>query len=107
MLATACLFLISGRIYQLYSTKSVYVISLVIFEAGSALCGAAPTSVAFIIGRAITGLASAGIFTGEMMIILPHIPLRKRSVYTSFFGLASGVASVFGPLIGGSFTGKV
>jgi MFS family permease len=77
MLATACLFLISGRIYQLYSTNSVYVISLVIFEAGSALCGAAPTSVAFIIGRAITGLASAGIFTGEMMIILPHIPFAN------------------------------
>ncbi|KAH8753130.1 hypothetical protein BGZ57DRAFT_723654, partial [Hyaloscypha finlandica] len=60
-LATACLFPISGRIYQLYSTKSVYAISLVIFEDGSALCGAAPTSVAFIIRRAITGLASAGI----------------------------------------------
>jgi MFS family permease len=107
MLATACLFPISGRIYQLYSTKWVYITSLVIFESGSALCGAAPSSVAFIIGRAVTGLASAGIFTGGMMIILPLIPLRKRPVYTSFFGLASGLASVLGPLMGGSFTDKV
>jgi MFS family permease len=106
MPATACLFPISGRIYQLHSTKSIYVISLVIFEAGSALCGAAPTSVAFIIGRAITGLASAGIFTGGMMI-LPLIPLRKPPVYTSLFGLASGVASVLGPFMGGPFTDKV
>jgi MFS family permease len=103
MPATACLFPISGRIYQ---TKSIYVISLVIFEAGSALCGAAPTSVAFIIGRAITGLASAGIFTGGMMI-LPLIPLRKPPVYTSLFGLASGIASVLGPFMGGPFTDKV
>jgi MFS family permease len=107
MLATACLFPISGRIYRLYSTKWVFLISLVIFEAGSALCGAAPSSVAFIIGRAIAGLASAGIFTGGMMIILPLIPLRKRPIYTSFFGLASGVSSVLGPLMGGAFTDRV
>jgi len=107
MLAAACLFPISGRIYQLYSTKWVFIISLVIFEAGSALCGAAPSSVAFIIGRAIAGLGSAGIFTGGMMIILPLIPLRKRPIYTSFFGMAFGVASVLGPVMGGAFTDKV
>jgi MFS family permease len=77
MLATACLFPISGRIYRHYSTKWVFITSLVIFEAGSALCGAAPSSVAFIIGRAIAGLASAGIFTGGMMIILPLVPFAN------------------------------
>jgi MFS family permease len=82
-------------------------ISLVIFEAGSALCGAAPSSIAFIIGRAIAGLGSAGIFTGGMMIILPLIPLRKRPTYTSFFGMVFGVASVLGPVMGGAFTDKV
>jgi len=107
MLTAACLFPISGRIYQLYSTKWVFLISLVIFEAGSALCGAAPSSVAFIIGRAIAGLGSAGIFTGGMMIILPLIPLRKRPTYTSFFGMVFGVASVLGPVMGGAFTDKV
>jgi MFS family permease len=107
MLAAACLFPISGRIYQLYSTKWVFLISLVIFETGSALCGAATSSVAFIIGRAIAGLGSACIFTGGMMIILPLIPLRKRPIYTSFFGMAFGVASVLGPIMGGVFTDKV
>ena len=107
MLTAACLFPISGRIYQLYSTKWVFIISLIIFEAGSALCGAAPSSVAFIIGRAIAGLGSAGIFTGGMMIILPLIPLRKRPTYTSFFGMVFGVASVLGPVMGGAFTDKV
>jgi len=100
-------FPISGRIYKIYSTKWAYLTSLVILEAGSALCGAAPNSIAFIIGRAITGLASAGIFTGGMMIILPLIPLRKRPVYTSFFGLAAGLSSVLGPVLGGTFTDKV
>jgi MFS family permease len=107
MLATACLFPVSGRIYQLYSTKWVYISSLVVFEIGSALCGAAPSSTAFILGRAIAGLGSAGIFTGSTTIILPIIPLRKRPVYTSFSGLAFGVSSVLGPVLGGVFTDKV
>lgn len=80
---------------------------MVIFEAGSALCGAAPSSVAFIIGRAIAGIGSAGIFSGGSMIILPLVPLRKRPVFTSIFGLAFGISSVLGPIIGGTFTDKV
>ncbi|KAH8653929.1 putative aflatoxin efflux pump [Tricladium varicosporioides] len=107
MLATACLLPISGRIYQLYSTKWVFLTSLIIFEVGSALCGAAPSSVAFIIGRAIAGLASAGIFTGSMTIMFPFIPLRKRPIFTALFGLASGVSSVLGPVMGGALTDNV
>ena len=107
MLTAACFFPISGRIYQLYSTKWVFLLSILIFEAGSALCGAAPNSIAFIIGRAITSLGSAGIFSGGMMIILPLVPLRKRPVFISLFGMAFGLASVLGPLIGGTFTDHV
>ena len=107
MLTAACFFPISGRIYQLYSTKWVFLLSILIFEAGSALCGAAPNSIAFIIGRAIAGLGSAGIFSGGMMIILPLVPLRKRPVFTSIFGMAFGLASVLGPIIGGTFTDHV
>ena len=78
-----------------------------IFEAGSALCGAAPNSTTFIIGRAIAGLGSAGIFSGGMMVILPLVPLRKRPIFTSLFGMAFGLSSVLGPIIGGTFTDHV
>ena len=107
MLTAACFNPITGRVYQLYSTKWVFLLSIVIFEAGSALCGAAPNSIAFIIGRAIAGQGSAGIFSGGMMIILPLVPLRKRPIFTSIFGLAFGVSSVLGPVIGGTLTDRV
>ncbi|KAL9090537.1 MAG: hypothetical protein Q9165_005298 [Trypethelium subeluteriae] len=93
-----------GRIYQLYPTKWVFVLSLVIFEVGSALCAAAPSSIAFIIGRAIAGTGAAGIFCGSMMIVVSLVPLRKRPVFNSVLGMAFGVSSVLGPLIGGAFT---
>ncbi|KAF2097192.1 putative aflatoxin efflux pump, partial [Rhizodiscina lignyota] len=107
MLTGACFNPVFGRIYKLYSTKWAFLISIVIFEAGSALCGAAPNSTSFIVGRAIAGLGSAGIFSGGSMLILPLVPLRKRPVFTSIFGMIFAVSSVLGPIVGGTFTDKV
>ena len=104
MLTAAIFFPLSGRLYQLCATKWAYIASIVVFEAGSALCGAAPSSAALIVGRAIAGMGSAGIFTGGIMIIVPLVPLHRRPVFTSFFGVAFGISSVLGPIIGGSFT---
>lgn len=92
-----------GKIYQLYDTKWTYLTSIIIFEAGSALCGAAPSSPVLIVGRAIAGIGAAGIGCGAVMVIIPLVPLRKRPVFTSFFGLAFGISSVLGPFVGGTF----
>lgn len=45
--------LIFGRVYTYYSPKWVLLWSILLFEIGSAVCGSAPNSIAFIIGRAI------------------------------------------------------
>jgi MFS family permease len=42
----------------------MFIGSIVLFEAASALCGAAPTMDALIIGRAIAGIGGTGIFLG-------------------------------------------
>ncbi|KAH7007565.1 hypothetical protein EDB80DRAFT_684790 [Ilyonectria destructans] len=51
--------------------------TLFVFELGSLICGVAPTSTALIIGRAIAGLGSAGIFTGSLATIA-HIVDREE-----------------------------
>ncbi|KAL2871714.1 MDR family MFS transporter [Aspergillus lucknowensis] len=107
MLTCASFNPIFGRLYQLYSTKWTFLSSIIVFEIGSALCGAAPNSTAFIVGRAIAGLGSAGIFSGGMMIIIPLVPLRKRPMFTSTFGMTFAISSVIAPIIGGAFTDKV
>lgn len=84
-----------------------FLLSIIIFETGSAICGAAPNSTAFIIGRAIAGLGSAGIFSGCLLIMIPMIPLHRRPAFQGLFGMVFGIASVLGPLIGGGFTGGV
>jgi MFS family permease len=107
LLTGACFNPIFGRIYQLYSTKWTFLVSILIFEVGSVVCGAAPSSVAFIIGRAVAGIGAAGIFQGGMMVIVGLIPLSKRPMYTALFGLSFGVCAVLGPIVGGVFTDKV
>ncbi|KAL2674108.1 hypothetical protein Neosp_012554 [[Neocosmospora] mangrovei] len=64
-LLTLCAFqLLFGKIYSFLSIKKTLLSVILLFEIGSTICGAAPNSVVFIIGRAIAGLGAAGIMTG-------------------------------------------
>ncbi|KAJ5730746.1 major facilitator superfamily domain-containing protein [Penicillium malachiteum] len=107
MLASASSQMLFGRIYKFYNMKWVFSSSIVLFEIGSAICGAAPSSNAFIAGRAIAGFASAGIFSGCMLILISMVPLHKRPMFQGLFGAVFGIASVMGPLVGGAFTSGV
>jgi MFS family permease len=107
MLTNCALQLLYGRIYKFYSTKWVFVGCLGIFEVGSALCGSAPTSLAFIIGRSIAGIGTAGIFSGSQMALFYTVPLHRRPIYMGLLGATFGIASVVAPLLGGVFTDEL
>ena len=106
LLTTAAFQLLFGKFYSFFSIKYVYLTAIAIFELGSLICGVAPNSSALIIGRAVAGLGSAGVFSGALIIVAYSVPLRQRPMYSGFIGAMYGIASVAGPLLGGVFTDK-
>jgi MFS family permease len=67
-LTTSAFQLLFGKIYSFYSTKITFLVTILLFELGSAISGAAPNSVAFIVGRAIAGIGGAGIASGAVRL---------------------------------------
>lgn len=96
-----------GKVYKYYHVKPLFLSGVLLFEIGSAICGAAPSSTVFILGRAIAGLGSSGMFSGMMVILFHTVPLHQRPIWQGAFGAVFAVASVIGPLVGGAFTQNV
>jgi MFS family permease len=63
-MASAATILMINRAYGLFNVKILLNLSVFVFEVGSALCGAAPTSSSLIVGRVIAGIGGAGMYLG-------------------------------------------
>ncbi|KAI9319589.1 major facilitator superfamily domain-containing protein [Zopfochytrium polystomum] len=96
-----------GQLADIFGRKSVYLFAIVIFEIGSALCGAATSMPFLIVARAVAGLGGGGIFSLVIIIIADLVPLRDRAKWTGVIGAGFGLASVAGPLLGGAFVDHV
>ena len=101
----ACAFqFVFGKAYTLFSVKRVFLLANAISIAGSLLCGTATTSTMLVVGRAVAGLGSAGLFAGCFVIPVQSIPLRRRPMFFASMGGIEGVATLAAPLLGGALT---
>ncbi|KAK2776213.1 hypothetical protein FQN53_002847 [Emmonsiellopsis sp. PD_33] len=92
-----------GKSFGVFNIKWTYILSLVIFEVGSAICGAAPTMDALIVGRVIAGMGGAGMYLGTITYIAMTTSPREGPHYMAIAALVWGVGTVLGPIIGGAF----
>ncbi len=67
---------------------------------GSAICGAAPTINALIVGRAICGVGGAGMYVGVMTLLSVTTTPQERPMYIGLTGVTWGLGTVLGPIVG-------
>ncbi|OBT41742.1 hypothetical protein VE00_07987 [Pseudogymnoascus sp. WSF 3629] len=95
--------LLWSKLYTLVSQKWLFVLTVLCFELGSALCGAATSMDMLIIGRAIAGAGGTGIYFGVMALITSMTSFNERPMYFALTGWAWGAGTVLGPIVGGGF----
>ncbi|MFC5290554.1 MFS transporter [Actinokineospora guangxiensis] len=91
-----------GRLGDLHGRRRLFAIGLGLFTAASAACGLAPSAGLLVAARVLQGVA-AGMMAPQVLAILGTSfdgPARVRAF--AAFGLAKGMAGVFGQLIGGA-----
>jgi EmrB/QacA subfamily drug resistance transporter len=101
MLALAAVIPVSGWAARRFGAKNIYLISLVLFTAGSALCGLATSTTELVGFRVLQGLGGGMIMPiGQLMMAETAGPQRMGRVM-SIIGVPMMLAPIFGPTIGG------
>ncbi|WQF87797.1 Putative major facilitator superfamily, MFS transporter superfamily [Colletotrichum destructivum] len=95
--------LLWGKVYGVFNIKWVYIFNIFLFEAGSALCGAAPNIEALIIGRVISGVGGSGMYSGTLTYVSVLSNDQEKPAYLAGSTMIWGVGSVLGPVVGGAF----
>ena len=92
-----------GKLFAKFNGKVLFLAAVFIFEVGSAICGAAPTINAEIVGRAICGAGGIGIYMGALNLLAVTTTNEERPVYIALMGICWGSGTVLGPVVGGAF----
>jgi MFS family permease len=104
LIGAAATNLVWGKVFGQFNAKWTYIFCVFLFELGSAVCGAAPSMNALIIGRAICGVGGSGMYVGVMTLLAATTTMHERPMYVGGTGLTWGLGTVLGPIIGGAFT---
>lgn len=104
LLASTAMVPIYGKLSDLYGRKIILMFGIVLFLAGSVLCGIAPTMVMLVVFRAVQGLGAAALTSTAFAVPADLFVPAERPRYQGIFMGVFGLASVIGPFVGGLLT---
>ncbi|HEY7177438.1 MAG TPA: MFS transporter [Micromonosporaceae bacterium] len=104
MLAVASLFILCGRLGDIYGRRLVLLAGVAIFAASSALCAIAPNLATLIAFRVLSGAGAAIIFpVGIAVISNAFDDARRAWALGLVFGIAN-IGTAIGPFLGGGLS---
>ncbi len=101
LLSLAAVIPITGWAVRRYSARRLYLIALVVFTAGSALCALASTSSELIACRVLQGVGGGMLTPIGQIILVKAAGPRNLPKVMSFIGVPIVLAPVIGPTLGG------
>jgi EmrB/QacA subfamily drug resistance transporter len=93
-----------GTLSDTYGRRRLFLVSIVLFLAGSLLCGTSDTMTQLILFRALQGLGAGGLMVLAQASVGDVVSPRERPRYQGLFTGTFALASVAGPLLGGIIT---
>ena len=103
-LSLAALLLTAGSLSDRFGRRLVFGLGLIVFTAGSALCGAAVNPEMLIGSRAAQGVGGAMLFATSLAILAATFTGRERGIAFGVWGAVTGIATAVGPILGGAIT---
>lgn len=104
LVVVAALLLTVGRLADLIGHRTVWTLGLVVFSAGSALCGAAPSLAFLVFARALQGIGGALLMAIGPALLLTAFPREQRGRAIGLNAIVVGVGVSSGPVLGGLLT---
>ena len=94
---------VAGRLADLFGRKRVFVVGLLVFLAGSALCGWAGSMPELVFFRAVQGIGAGLVLPFPAIIAGDLFTIEKRGQIQALFNAMWGIAGLIAPFLGGLF----
>ncbi len=104
LVASTTMVPIYGKLSDLYGRRLIVLFGIVVFLAGSALCGIAGTMLQLILFRVFQGVGAAALTSTAFAVPADLYSPAERARYTGYFGVVFALSSVVGPYLGGFLT---
>ncbi len=101
LLALAAVIPVSGWAARRFGAKQVYMVSLVLFTAGSGLCGLSSSTTSLVVFRVMQGLGGGMIMPLAMMIMAQVAGPQQMGKVMGIVSMPAMIAPILGPVVGG------
>lgn len=92
----------AGPLGDRYGRKRSWLAGVLLFTAGSALCGLADNLTALLIGRAVQGVAGALLVPGALSLLTQAFPdPKERAQAIGIWASCNAISLIVGPMLGG------